>query len=163
MTIPHHVTPVINSDGSSMFLRDSDRQRQNAIAARIAAAWRVELMFMGDLSYIDALAVRDGRPIAWVELISRNYDSTHLLDRGGVYLKRATFDTLCAAAAVSLSVSWRGAFIVWDLLDGLFWRSVLHIRPIAAVARDPRHAANDTDEPVILVTSLHPLLARETR
>jgi len=139
-----------------MFLQDHDRARQQQLVSKIEEAKDVRLVYVGDLSYIDTLAIRNERPLCWVELISRNYDHATLMKWGGVLLKRATYDTLCRLAEVPLSVEWAGAVIVWDLTDGTYYRNVKDIPVVETIARDPRGAVNDT-EPAILVKELLPL------
>jgi hypothetical protein len=146
----HHASAVAAPDGSAMFLRPADREREERIAAELRAAWAVELIHMPPLSYLDFLAVRDARPVGWVEVVTRSYTYGQLMDLGGLALKRKTYLTLVAASQVKLSAGWNGARVVWDLADGLYyvhinWATVVSERTLS----DPRRAANDC-EPVVL-------------
>jgi hypothetical protein len=133
-----------------MFLRPGDRQREERVAAELCAAWGVELIHMPPLCYLDFLAVRAGRTVGWVEVVSRSYTCAQLMDLGGLALKRKTYRTLVEASQVRLSGEWNGARIVWDLRDGLYyahinWATVVTER----IVTDPRGAANDC-EPIVL-------------
>jgi hypothetical protein len=149
----HHQQATAHTDGSAMFLRQSDSLRQDQIAAWLGHAWGMQFRYMGNLSFIDYIGVRQERPVCWVEIISRVYAHDELMRMGGVYLKRKTWETLRAIAAVPLSVSWLGAYVVWDLKDGLYSVHINSIPDYKGTAYDPRGASNDT-EPAVLVRHL---------
>ena len=141
--------------GGGMFLRNDDRWREDRIAGELCRTWGLHLWHMPPWSPVDFLAVRHGRPVGWVEVISRSKPSSDLLARGGVALKAATHAILCALGGVPLSPDWFGAVIVYDLPDGLFWAP---IDPAARLAEgrltDPRGAPGDTAEPVVFFADL---------
>lgn len=141
----HHHDPVLHTDGTRVFLHDDDRQRQDSIAERLAKEWNMRLLYVGDLSFVDFLGIRDERPVRWIELISRNYSYEQLMSYGGVFLKRQTWEAMRSLADAPLSVLWEGAYIVYDLRDGLYYNNIENIEDSPTVAYDPRGAVNDTE------------------
>lgn len=151
----HADTPVVHSDGSLRFSGRPDGIRQLAVADALERRLNVRLVAAGELSFLDYLALRDERPIAWCEVIERAYTWADLKARGGVWLKLKTYETALAAAQVPLSVDWKGSLIFWKLadLDCLWWINVQHLEADISEAYDPRGATNDR-EPAILVKNL---------
>lgn len=140
-----------------MFLAEEDREREERIAARLSSAWQATLIHMPMESFVDFVAVRHNRPVAWVEVISRDYAWPDLLAMGGVVLKYDTLMTLWGLAETPLSVDWLGALVVYDLTDGLYCVNVSDIPPdITPVPfTDPaRRNRNDVNELVAFVTNL---------
>lgn len=150
----HADVPEVHEDGTKRFSGATDLVRQGLVAQKIEERLKVKLIPVGELSYLDYLVVRYERPIAWAEIIERAYTYEDLMQRGGVWLKRKTYMTALCAAGVPLSIRWQGAFIFWQLIDGLYWASAIDIDPQLDEAFDPRGATNDT-EPALLVKDLH--------
>jgi hypothetical protein len=107
-----------------MRLSSADQEREARIAATLAAAWSVELWPMPALAFVDFLAVRDARPVGWVEVKSRTASHDELMALGGVALLRESYLTLAGLGLVPLSVNWNGARVVFDLAGELWWAPV---------------------------------------
>jgi hypothetical protein len=124
-------------DGSPMYATEADRRREAEIAERLGGLWHCELMPMPALSFVDFLVVRDRRPIAWLEVKSRNQPGARLADLGAA-LDLHKFAALAGAAAVPLGEPglWRGSRAVWDCPDGL-WLADIHARTPATEAELP--------------------------
>lgn len=149
----HHQTKIPAPDGSPMFLRPSDSEREDAVARRLEAVMPLRLWHLPGLSFVDYLAVWQLQPVGWVEVITRSRTHDELMELGGVALKRATYDTLLALADVPLSTRWYGCAVAWNLADGLYLARVERGWP-EGVLSDPRGAANDLHEPVVFARQL---------
>ena len=155
MTTPplHNYQAAPWTDGTPVYLRPADLSRKRVIASYLQTAWWMEMIPMPPLSFVDFLGVRHSRPVAWVVIISRSYTWQQLQDFGGPVLKWKTWATLRQLSAVPLSVAWLGAYVVYDLADGLFSQHVANIPDQRIIITDPRGAANDTEQ-AVLVTHL---------
>jgi hypothetical protein len=149
----HNYTPAEHTDGSYVFMQPADRARKLAAGGYLQYAWAMALQPLPPLSFVDFLGSRQGRPCCWVSLISRSYTWPQLMGWGGIFLKYRTYVTLQQLAQVPLSIAWLGAYVVYDLADGLYAQHVGNIPPVRVIAYDPRGAVNDT-EPAVLVTHL---------
>lgn len=146
----HNQYATPHTDGTPMFMTGADTSRKLITAGYLQGLWGMRLAQLPALCYVDFLASRQERPCCWVAVISRSYSYRELMGLGGIYLKRRTWLTLTRLALVPLSIDWRGAYLVWDLTDGLYCQNVANIPDYRAVAFDPRGAAHDT-EPAVLV------------
>jgi hypothetical protein len=153
VTTLHNWAAGRHTDGTPVFMVPHDYSRKMLTAGHLERLWGMSFTPMPALSYADFLASRNERPCCWVTVISRSYSYTQLMAMGGIYLKRRTWATHNALARVPLSIDWLGAYLVWDLMDGLYSQHVSAIPDVRAVAWDPRGATNDT-EPAVLVNWL---------
>ena len=125
MPAPHHLIRVESENPVNRgYIRGVDVERQEGIIARLEERWKSEFVYLGDYSFIDYIAIRDGLPRAFVEVITRNYTLEKLDELGGVWLKGETYKTLLSVAMTPLSIRWHGAILVMDLVDGLYWQEV---------------------------------------
>ncbi len=141
--IPHHET----SDEHGTFHRPEDQDRETQLADIIKEYLGLdEMLHLGNKSYFDYIAIRNGLAIAGVELISRNYSYGQLYEFGGVYLKLKTFEQAKVFAESPLSTEWLGVFVFYDLVDGLYYREVREMVCEESMMYDGRQArANDTE------------------
>jgi hypothetical protein len=149
----HNYAPTPAGDGSPVYMMPADWRRKMMVAAWLQQAWRMDLHPQPPLGYTDFLGARHGRPCCWVVVITRSYTYPQLMAMGGIFLKWRTWATLRALAAVPLSVTWLGCYVVWDLADGIYANHIANLPEYLTTAYDPRGAANDT-EPAVLVLDL---------
>jgi hypothetical protein len=146
----HSFESAPHTDGTPVFMQLADLSRKMIIASYLQRAWWMDLMPMPPLAFTDFLGVRHSRPCCWVAVISRSYTWQQLQDLGGIYLKWRSWATLRQLSAVPLSISWLGAYVVYDLPDGLYSQHVMNIPDLRATAVDPRGATNDTETAVLV-------------
>lgn len=151
MSIPHHPEPIA---GTNQFHRPEDQQRETSLANIIATRLNVTMLPLGRLSHIDYIAQRDDRPIAGVELISRNYTHQDLTNRGGIYIKATTLNQGIALANAPLSIAWQGVYFFYDLTDGLYYQEARLIRGAPVTMHDSRQRVPSDTEPGIAINNL---------
>ena len=145
------MTPASGVDGysrgepSRYLIRPEDRELEQRIAGQLEQAWQCQLVSFGEGSWIDWYAMRNGLPVAAIELKGRVVPSTKFTM---LYLSWRKWIALTSAARMDHIK----AVVVWSLADGLFWcrpNELTDCRVIMA-GRTDRGRANDW-EPVLLV------------
>lgn len=121
---------------------DADRQRESAIAERIARAWRCELQKLGRISPIDYAIKRDGRVAGWLEIKTQNKTEDQLRAWGILI----DVEKMVAAHSFAI-VTGLPVFIAVNTLAGLYYSRVgPHLAPEAVkiCGRSDRGDPRDT-------------------
>lgn len=146
MTAYAERTGAVHLDGTPIFQTADDQRNEREVADLVARAFRCEIVPLGLLAAVDWWAVRDGRPVAMLELKSRTHASTRFAD---VFLNvRKWLALMLGPFGMGLP-----ALYVVRFTDGVRWINVLDVDArMWSMGGTAKRVKSSTDrEPVINV------------
>jgi len=154
--IDYNMEGTPDETGRPRFHNPKDWDREKTIAETIRKSFHLdEMASIGDQSYIDFIAIRNGQALAGIEIKSRTQNHKTLMDWGGIFLSHTKIHNATQLAKTPLSTNWAGVYIFFDLKDGLYYREVRELKGKTTLMKSRRQRIASDTETGINITNLH--------